>query len=396
MGLTHCMMMMFLISSPARDEKGGGKRISHNRSAALGRERKGLNMVVPKQQQQRVRQDLWKEQAKAEPDPETCRNLLDCLAAGTSTSQDDVRKLLTACQKTFRLQRRNNDNGAVWDDLLQLVKQRMEESKKEEEEEDEPADGEEEEDDESSLPRTVSQYLHRLKQHKKDLYKNPPVLPPSSITVYKQRAELPKRNPKTGRLSFTSAKSSDNSEDDKAARLIREQFRPNTTPEEVLRLGAFGGTYFRPIHSAVTNRSYRSSDVLQDTVDPAWISGLNKKQYLTSSTYHAAVNKFGVKCGGSLGMWESSGWISDADPYGWFQWYCRFYQGRRSSDDARQIQRWLGVAGPKGRFKSQLCNKILAAAANVDDASISPVIRQSLLHWGLQITTDVLEQHKKR
>ena len=272
----------------------------------------------------------------------------------------------------------------------------MEESKKEEEEEDEPADGEEEEDDESSLPRTVSQYLHRLKQHKKDLYKNPPVLPPSSITVYKQRAELPKRNPKTGRLSFTSAKSSDNSEDDDAARLIREQFRPNTTPEEVLRAGAFGGTYFRPIHSAVTNRSYRSSDVLQDTVDPAWISGLNKKQYLTSSTYHAAVNKFGKKCGGSLGMWESSGWISDADPYGWFQWYCRFYQGRRSSDDARQIQRWLGVAGPKGRFKSQLCNKILAAAANVDDASISPVIRQSLLHWGLQITTDVLEQHKKR
>ena len=72
MWLTHCMMMMFLISSPSRrDETGGGRRMSHNRSAALGRERKGLNMVVPKQQQQRVQQDLWKEQAKAEPDPET-------------------------------------------------------------------------------------------------------------------------------------------------------------------------------------------------------------------------------------------------------------------------------------------------------------------------------------
>ena len=100
---------------------------------------------------------------------------------------------------------------------------------------------------------------------------------------------------------------------------------------------------------------------------------------------------------------QSSGWISDADPYGWFQWYCRFFQGRRCSDDARQISRWKGVAGAKGRFKSQLCNKILAKigtgvseATAVQDVSISPVIRQTLFHWGLQITEEVLEKHRKQ
>jgi hypothetical protein len=87
-------------------------------------------------------------------------------------------------------------------------------------------------------------------------------------------------------------------------------------------------------------------------------------------------------------MWESSGWISNLDPYGWFQWYCRFYLGRfvpnvqrptphslhrkprslkpedrpmnirRTSDDARQISRFNGVAGPTGRFRNQLINKV--------------------------------------
>lgn len=79
-----------------------------------------------------------------------------------------------------------------------------------------------------------------------------------------------------------------------------------------------------------------------------------------------------------------------------YQWYCRFYQGRRCEDDVRQVQRWAKCAGPKGRFRSQLCNKILAANTSADDPSISPVIRQTLLHWGLEITEDVLEKHRKR
>ena len=79
-----------------------------------------------------------------------------------------------------------------------------------------------------------------------------------------------------------------------------------------------------------------------------------------------------------------------------FQWYCMFYRGRRCNDDARQISRWLKSAGPKGRFRSQLCNKILAAKTTCNDTSISPVIRQTLLHWGLEIKEDVLAKHKKR
>jgi len=95
-------------------------------------------------------------------------------------------------------------------------------------------------------------------------------------------------------------------------------------------------------------------------------------------------------------MWESSGWIADSDPYGWFQWYCRFYSGRRSSDDARQMSRWCKSAGLKGRFRSQLCNKIIAAGTTAGDVKISPVIRQTLLHWGLEVTEDILEKHKSR
>ena len=104
------------------------------------------------------------------------------------------------------------------------------------------------------------------------------------------------------------------------------------------------------------------------------------------SSYDPSVNKFGVKCGGSLDMWETSGWISALDPYGWFQWYCRFYLGRRSTDDERQIARALGVMGPKGRFRNQLIGKCSAAGAAFDDPNISPVIRQSLQHWGYHLT----------
>jgi hypothetical protein len=241
----------------------------------------------------------------------------------------------------------------------------------------------------NALPSSVSAYRQRLVSQKKDMYKDPPVLPPASIAIETTKCPLPKRDKKTGMLTFQAG------ENDELKTMLKD-FHPNRTPEEVLRAGSFGGTYFRPITSAVTNMRYNAKDVLKDTVDPSWIKGLDSKTLLTSSTYRNQVNKFGVKCGGSLGMWESSGWISECDPYGWFQWYCRFYMGRRCSDDARQISRWLKCAGPKGRFRSQLCNKILAVNTTPDDRSISPVIRQTLLHWGLEITADVLQKHRKR
>mmetsp|Transcript_13988 Transcript_13988/g.16093 ORF Transcript_13988/g.16093 Transcript_13988/m.16093 type:complete len:346 (+) Transcript_13988:154-1191(+) len=240
-------------------------------------------------------------------------------------------------------------------------------------------------------PQTVAEYRDRLVRYDKELYKDPPVLPPADIFVESEIAPLPTRHKTTGALTFLSGKN----DNDKTHEALLKDFHPNQTPEEILRAGSFGGTYFRPIVSAVTNQSYNSKQVLKDTVDQEWIADLSL-DWLTSKTYRKNINKYKVKSGGSLGMWESSGWIVHVDPYGWFQWYCRFYQGRRCSDDARQISRWLKSAGPKGRFRSQLCNKILKASTTHDDVKISPVIRQTMLHWGLDITPDVLEQHAKR
>ena len=237
----------------------------------------------------------------------------------------------------------------------------------------------------------------------KEMYKDPPVLPLPSIQIYHIMKDvthplLPKRSKKTMELTFTLPPFMLQDDSHQTLLSLLKDFKPNRTPEEILRAGSFGGTYFRPIISAVTNVTYKSKDVLNDTVHPQWISNLDTKTILTSSTYRPSVNKYKVKCGGSLGMWESSGWITNTDPYGWFQWYCRFYQGRRSSDDVRQIQRWCKSAGSKGRFKSQLCNKILKAGGvrSIKDVKISPVIRQTLLHWGLEITEHVLAVHAKR
>ena len=69
------------------------------------------------------------------------------------------------------------------------------------------------------------------------------------------------------------------------------------------------------------------------------------------------VNKYQVSCGSTLEAWESKNWIKAQDPYGWVEWYCHFYQGRRSADDCRQIDRWLAT-GPRGRFRVRLINMI--------------------------------------
>ena len=110
---------------------------------------------------------------------------------------------------------------------------------------------------------------------------------------------------------------------------------PNRSPKEILQAGAFGGTYFRPIKSAVCPKVKFGDEVWQEL--PAdWIEGLDPATQLCSSTYRTSVNKYKVKCGASLEEWEQSGWIMPQvrsykmmeeykltklqDPYGWFQW----------------------------------------------------------------------------
>ncbi len=95
---------------------------------------------------------------------------------------------------------------------------------------------------------------------------------------------------------------------------------------------------------------------------------------------------FIIKKYSSFNVAESSGWITKIDPYGWFKWYYRFYLGRRSSDDERQIKRWLNACGPNGRFKITLIRKILKAKSSYNDFTIGPSIRQGMLHWSYELT----------
>lgn len=192
--------------------------------------------------------------------------------------------------------------------------------------------------------------------------------PESHVTQEKGSINVPKRN-KHNELVFSDFK----------------EFRPNLTPAEVMQRGSFGGTYWRPIYSGVTGQKLSGQ---WKEFPKSWYKGLSVKEELTRSwnNYSKSTNRYGVKCGGTLDMWESSGWISTEDPYGWYQWYCRFYLGRRTSDDARQIKRWSGVCGKKGRFRNNLIGKCARGGTTFDDASISPVIRQSLQHWGYVLT----------
>ena len=94
-------------------------------------------------------------------------------------------------------------------------------------------------------------------------------------------------------------------------------FGTNKTPVEIIKEGAFGGTYFRDIFPGVNGKwcknSWKEFDVLEN-ID---------QKYYCSDYYNISVNKYGVKCGTSLRFWENKRWIHKQDLYGWFQWYFR-------------------------------------------------------------------------
>jgi len=171
-------------------------------------------------------------------------------------------------------------------------------------------------------------------------------------------------------------------------------FKPNLTPKEVLQMGSFGGTYFRPIYSSITKTKY--GEEVWKELPKDWLDGLDIKNQVASALYDTSVNKYKVKCGASLEEWENSGWMHKQDPYGWFQWYCRFYQGRRTEDDSRQIGRWARCAGQTGRWKNNLISKIVKAGCSWDNYGVSPVVRQTLQHWAYQLSQEDFDKNAKK
>lgn len=173
-------------------------------------------------------------------------------------------------------------------------------------------------------------------------------------------------------------------------------FRPNIYPKDMLKSGILGGGYFRDIYSQVTKKHYKDT---WKEFPKNWFTDL-PKNYYASQIYDTNINKYKVHSGARLNVsdqfgllyWESQDWIIPLDPYGWIMWYFRFYLGRRSYDDQRQIKRWLNFAGPNGRFRRRLINECKKKSKNWDDYSVSPVIRQGLLHWGYELTKKDFER----
>jgi hypothetical protein len=142
-----------------------------------------------------------------------------------------------------------------------------------------------------------------------------------------------------------------------AGKQFDPRFKPDLTPAQMLQLGVFGGVYMRDCTKEFPARWFAKA----------------KLQKKGSYAHDPQLNFFKVNASQPLWVWRKKGWIHKDDPRGWFQWYCRYYQGRRSpQEDERQIKRWLNMR----RHIAQLKRHCRAG-----DYACRPVQRQALLHW---------------
>jgi hypothetical protein len=132
------------------------------------------------------------------------------------------------------------------------------------------------------------------------------------------------------------------------------EFSPELTPMKMLELGVFGGKYMTDCRNEFPASWWRKAKLSPQGHDPA-------------------MNYFGVSASSSLSAWKKNGWIYPDDPRGWFQWYCRYYMGRRLPDeDQRQIRRWKA-------FKRHVAQ--LRAHCEPGDVFCRRRQRQALLQW---------------
>jgi hypothetical protein len=130
-------------------------------------------------------------------------------------------------------------------------------------------------------------------------------------------------------------------------------FRPELTPKQMLELGIFGGKYMTDCAPEYPKDWFEHAKLCHERHDPK-------------------LNFFGVNASQPLSVWRAKGWIYRDDPRGWFQWYCRYFMGRRGLDDERQIRRWQAAKRHVAQLKKN-CRR--------GDMTCRRKQRQALLHW---------------
>lgn len=131
-------------------------------------------------------------------------------------------------------------------------------------------------------------------------------------------------------------------------------FKPELTPKQMLELGVFGGKYMTDCQNEFPKDWFINAKLCHEFHDPK-------------------LNFFGVNASQPLSVWIKKGWINKDDPRGWFQWYCRYYMGRRiDTEDQKQIKRWRMIK----RHVAQVVKNCMA-----EDWSCRRKQRQALLHW---------------
>ena len=131
------------------------------------------------------------------------------------------------------------------------------------------------------------------------------------------------------------------------------EFKPDLTPKQMLAMGVFGGVYMRDCTKEFPKDWFTRAKFAKDK---------REKE----------LNYFKINASQPLSVWKKKGWIHKDDPRGWFQWYCRYYMGRRHKDDERQIKRWKAIRRHLMQIKKNCTLK---------DFTCRPRQRQAVLHW---------------
>lgn len=129
-------------------------------------------------------------------------------------------------------------------------------------------------------------------------------------------------------------------------------FTPAYTPIEMLEMGIFEGKYLNDCVGEYPREFFENAKV-------------------SLTTPNENLNFFKIKSRTPLSTWNENGWINEQDPKGWFEWYCRYYLGRRTEDDIRQIKRWKAFTRHAGQIKKNCPG----------DLSKRTRQRQALLQW---------------